>query len=351
MRSGLMRVVRSKLRPIRRMQTHIRGAILFRFTLVAIRNLRPKLILAYDNSTKPDGVGAQIQRVLAIRSLTHSLGLGYLHTGIDSVAVHPLDPYQSQAELDEFLKELNFVFVIEPTVSLDSSTVKESKVRSLTFTILLANVIKSFLQKQTILLRCLEPYAVSDHDPRIYIGIRDFLPNFEPINHDVFTLGIHYRRGVGGMSVQKGESISRELNPIYFTEIANKILKDRLPATTKILLYTDAPKNDLEFLPPPGQTDLWRNSPRFENGVMSVLGADPEILFSALDTAPKVIQGGNPLQAIRELAGLDVLIMSRSSFSYIAAILNTRGRIYVPKSFWHTPMIGWEVVSEGGADY
>ncbi len=351
MRAGLIRIVRSKLRPIRRKQTHIRGAVLLRFIHVAIRILRPKLILTYDNSTKPDGVGAQIQRVLAIRSLTHNLGLGYLHTGIDSVAVHPLDPYQSQAELDNFVKELNFVFDIESTVTLDSSTAKESKVRSLTFTTLLANVMKSFFQKKTILLRCLEPYAVSDLDPRIYVGIRGFLPNFEPINHDVFTLGIHYRRGVGGMAVQKGESISRELNPNYFTEIANRVLKDRLPATTKILLYTDAPKNDLEFLPPPGQSDLWKNSPRFENGVMSVLGADPEILFTALDTAPKVIQGGNPLQAIRELAGLDILIMSRSSFSYIGAILNTCGKIYFPKSFWHTPMIGWEVVSEGGADY
>lgn len=351
MHSGMIRVVRGKLRPIRRMQNQIRGAILFRFILVAIRILRPKLILTYDNSTKPDGVGAQIQRVLAIRSLTHNLGLGYLHTGIDSVAVHPLDPYQSQAELDDFLKELNFVFDIESTVSLDSSVAKESKVRSLTFTALLVNVMNSFVQKKTILLKCLEPYTVSDLDPRIYVGIRDFLPNFEPINHDVFTLGIHYRRGVGGMAVQKGESISRELNANYFTEIANKVSRDRLPATTKILLYTDAPKNDLEFLPPPGQSDLWMNSPRFENGVMSVLGADPEILFSSLDTAPKVIQGGNPLQAIRELAGSDVLIMSRSSFSYIAAILNTRGQIYFPKSFWHTPMIGWKVVSEGGADY
>lgn len=351
MYNTLIRFTSKNLRPLRKIQNSIRGVILFRFSKLIIRMLRPNLILTYDNSTKPDGVGAQIQRILAIRSMAQNLGLGYLHTGIHSVAVHPLDPYQSQSELVGFVKNLNHVFYIESTAELNVSTLNELEVRSLTFVILFRNIFKSVIQKRTVLVRCLEPYGVSDHDPNIYLGIRDFLPHFKPISHDTFTLGIHYRRGVGGMAVQNGESISRELNPNYFITIANRIAAERLPSTTSIQLYTDAPKNDLEFLPPADQSELWKNSPRFENGVMSVLGANPEILFDKLLVAPVIVRGGDPLQVIRELAGLDVLIMSRSSFSYVGAVLNDRGKIYFPKSFWHSPMIGWKVVNEGGINH
>ena len=149
------------------------------------------------------------------------------------------------------------------------------------------------------------------------------------------------------MAVQQGESISRELKPKYLIGIANRLTQTRLPSETKIRLYTDAPKEDLQYAPPKAQTNLWSNSPRFEQGVMSVVGANPDVLFKDLLVAPKVIRGGDPLVAIRELAGLDALIMSRSSFSYLGAILNNRGKIYFPKSFWHRPMAGWEVVSEG----
>jgi hypothetical protein len=283
--------------------------------------------------------------------MAQNLGLGYLHTGIHSVAVHPLDPYQSQSELADFVNELNHVFYIESTPKLNVSTLKERDVRSLTFIILFRNIFKSMIRKEAVLVRCLEPYGVSDHDPNLYVGIRQLLPYFQPISHGTFTVGIHYRRGVGGMAVQNGESVSRELNPDFFINIANRIAAERLPSTTSIQLYTDAPKNDLEFLPPADQSELWENSPRFQNGVMSVLGANPEMLFDKLLVSPKIVRGGDPLQAIRELAGLDVLIMSRSSFSYVGAILNEGGKIYFPKSFWHSPMTGWEVVNEGGSHH
>ena len=339
--------IKSKLRPLRKIATALQGAILFRFSNLVISLLKPNLILTYDNAVKPDGVGAQVQRILALRSMASNLGLNYFHTEIDSVAVHPLDPYQTQPELKDFVTELNRTFNIESTVDLDLSKIKDISIRSLTFTNLIVLTLKSVVYKEAILIRCLEPYAVCDHDSNIYKGVREFLPNFKPIEQTAFTLGIHYRRGVGGMAVQQGESVSRELKPQYLIGIANKLTQSRLPSETKIRLYTDAPKDDLQYAPPKVQADLWSNSPRFEQGIMSVIGADPDILFNDLLVTPQVIRGGDPLVAIRELAGLNALIMSRSSFSYLGAILNNRGKIYFPKSFWHRPMAGWEVVSEG----
>ncbi len=346
MDSKIIMRIRFKLRPLRKIATELRGKIVFRFSRLVIDVLKPDLILTYDNAGKPDGIGAQVQRILALRSMASNLRLNYQHTGIHSVAVHPLDPYQSQSELTDFVNELNRVFYIESTVNLDLSNARNVLVRSLTFTNLFANILKSIVRKETVLIRCLEPYAVCDHDPNIYRGVREFLPNFKPVEPATFTLGIHYRRGVGGMAVQQGESVSRELKPQYLIAIANKVVQSRLPSATNIHIYTDAPKEDLQYTPPIVQANLWSNSPRFEEGIMSVIGADPDELFKELSVAPRVIRGGDPLLAIRELAGLDALIMSRSSFSYLGAILNNHGKIYFPKSFWHKPMAGWEVVNE-----
>jgi hypothetical protein len=38
----------------------------------------------------------------------------------------------------------------------------------------------------------------------------------------------------------------------------------------------------------------------------------------------------------------DVLIMSRSSLSYLAGLLNLKGTVYFPINFWHSPHQSWE---------
>jgi hypothetical protein len=50
---------------------------------------------------------------------------------------------------------------------------------------------------------------------------------------------------------------------------------------------------------------------------------------------------------LRKLATADILVMSRSSFSYLAGILNRNGVImYHP--FWHRPLSPWITVGPEG---
>ena len=56
--------------------------------------------------------------------------------------------------------------------------------------------------------------------------------------------------------------------------------------------------------------------------------------------------GGDPLDVIKSLASADHLILSRSSFGYVAAILNPKGQVYFPSQFWHVPMKGWQIIRE-----
>lgn len=50
-------------------------------------------------------------------------------------------------------------------------------------------------------------------------------------------------------------------------------------------------------------------------------------------------QDSNPLQAFERLVNAEVLVTGRSSFSYVAALLNLNVVVY--RDFWHPPMPGW----------
>ena len=186
----------------------IHGAIQYRILRILCVLLKPKITFTYLNAAKPDGIGAQIQRILAIASLSKNLNLGYLHTGVASVAVHPLDPYQSEPELKAFLGELNHLFYMDSTVDMSEDHQLDLSLKTLDFKDLVKTILKSVVTRKSALIRIVEPYDISEHDPFKFRDINSLLPNFTPILEPTQNLVIHYRRGVGGLSVQKGEKIS-----------------------------------------------------------------------------------------------------------------------------------------------
>ncbi len=338
----LMNLLRSLRQEIRR----FRGALQFRFLKFCCILLKPKVALTYWNTSKADGVGAQIQRILAIRSLSSSLHLGYLHTQIKSLAIHPLDSYQNDDEMEVFLLKLNHEFWMHNSEEGLGENQREIHTHTLTFSFLFSKIIKSKFSKRQILVKLVEPYPISEYDSSLYKGIRQFLPNFVlPPKTDV-VLAVHYRRGVGGFAVQRGERISREIPGNYFVELAKEIIDTHQSSEIKLFVFTDSPTEDVIFTPPSNQSYLWTNSTSFSDGKMHVLGLDIEDVFRGISVDVKVIYGGDPLDVIKNLASADHLVLSRSSFGYVAAILNDKGVVYFPSKFWHSPMKGWRIIRE-----
>ena len=324
------------------------GVTKFRFLEFCCKILRPKIALGYDPSLKTDGVGAQIQRILALRSLAHNLGLGYVHSTVDNVAIHPFDPYQSIDEMKVFLKDLNHVFHMDDMDFDRRITHAVFQRRVLTFGNFFVLIFKSLLNRTPLLIYSVEPFPISEFDSKKYFAIETFLPNFKARFNPTKTVALHYRQGVGGQSVQIGEKLSRQLDVQYFVNIINSILADPGSEIHAIKIYTDAPISNQEYSPPTTQSHLWVQSPRFRDGQMSIEGFDVGKAFEGSGIPIEVIRGGNPVKAIQEMAGADVLVIGRSSLSYIAAILNARGEIYYPRSFWHRPLSGWKVISDRG---
>ncbi len=338
------------LRSFRGWNNTLIGVIAFRLLKILCTFTKPNVVLTYSNNKKPDGVGAQLQRLLALRSLCKSLGLGYKHTEIASVAIHPLDSYQTLEQMKEFVSELNHEFFMQDSKFDESLETLEVNVPNLKFREMFIQVLKSNFTKKQIVIQCVEPYSIAECDPHIYSDILSFLPNFVPLNREFGTLGIHYRRGVGGFSVQIGEKLSREISSDYFVSVARKIIDDPIDNSLRLLIFTDSPSVDFVFKPPASQLDLWKTSQRFIDGEMQVIGLDLEKIFQDVISNVEVVYGGNPLHVIKSLASMEYLVLSRSSFGYVAAILNTEGKIYFPSGFWHIPKKGWKIIQEVNHD-
>lgn len=334
------------LRPIRKKMRRLFGVFLFKLLKLFCNLLKPNIVLTYLNTSKMDGVGAQIQRILAIRSLAKSLNFGYLHTEINSLAIHPLDSYQNLDEMKVFLHKLNHEFRMQSTEECLVENLRERQTDTLTFSFLFSCILGAKFSRKQTLVRLVEPYPISEYDPDLYQGIRRFLPNFVSPLKTGTSVAVHYRRGVGGFAIQRGERISREIAGNYFAALVKEIVDTNQIPDLKLKVFTDAPTEDVVFTPPSVQSDLWTNSPSFSEGQMHVLGLNVQDYFKDISFDVEVFYGGDPLEVIKTLAAADHLILSRSSFGYVAAILNDGGKVYFPSQFWHTPMKGWQIIRE-----
>jgi hypothetical protein len=85
-------------------------------TFFLFQNKRIGVIL--DTRKLCDGTGAQIQRILSTYLIASVFKIGYLHSGVVTVQVHPLDPFQDLESLSEYITKLNREFVL-PSSSYD----------------------------------------------------------------------------------------------------------------------------------------------------------------------------------------------------------------------------------------
>lgn len=316
----------------------------FRFAII---RMSTTTLFTYENSKKQDGVGAQVQRIFAIYTLCNFFQLGYIHSPIKSVAIHPLDSYQNQKELKQFLVKLNDAIELKKVRTLKYSTtliVESINIYKL-FKILL---IDKFMGRTT-LVKIVEPYSIVDHFPNQYSCVskalvNDFFKIHDYANGDISNsfIVIHHRRGVGGFVIQSGESIPREIEFDYYKRVLSKILKS-LPSKKEVnvKILSDSPDEDFFFVPSEDQKYLWKDTPRYEKGRILIKGMRIKDSLNDLGVRSEYIVGGDPLDALRIMSQAHFLIMSRSSLSYVGAILNGKGTVVFEKSFWHKPMTPW----------
>lgn len=305
-----------------------------------------KLALTNDTNSKIDGIGAQLQRMVSIIALCNYLGVPFFKEDFVDVSVHPLDPFQNTTSKIEFIKRVNDIFQYKSSSTFVAEKCIEIEAPSLNVYSLLRIIVLGAIKKKPILVKVIEPYAITDFYPDICVALNNCFPNWGVYttslekNFDRDAIYIHFRQGVGGNVVYPGQKISREMPLEYFFSRINQI-KILSPHLKKIYIFTDAPKQNLEFSPQYGQKFHWEQSPGFIEGKLYVKGNDLKRSFLSKGFEVEVVSGGDPLEAIAVMSLAVNLITSRSSLSYVAGLFNAYGNVYYPNGFWHPKPSSW----------
>lgn len=299
------------------------------------------LYLTYDNEIIQDGVGAQIMRIIAIRAISQHFKLGYLHTGVKNLTVTQLDPFQNQQEIDQYIFSLNEIFKLA-SVNINNAK-EEYQIYNLTRKDLLIYGLRAMLLRKKILLKITIPFYITNRYPKALKNVSKLLPDFR-LNQtqDKRKVVIHFRAGADPKHIDPGKSEARFIPIDYFDDIVSKIRKQNPNLEFEVCLLTDAPPQAIHYSPLAEQLEKWKETGyKIENGSIEIKPLD--LKASNLQRIPgfRVIHGGDPVEAVREMASADYLLMSRSTLSYLGAILNKSGTIIYPPRFGATPLRGW----------
>ena len=317
------------------------------FLIKSLKVLGPQIVFSYAPELSRDGLGAQLQRILAIYHLAKSIKVGYLHSGIEQMSKHALDDFASHEDYCEYLRQIRVTFDIDSTVTNEfDETFTVNKLQVLT---VLYYGIRSILLNKSCLLRVAEPFSVSDYIVPLYESLPIF-PKFEELQASLREkstrpiFSIHYRNASGGFDIYHAQQTPRQLPLSFFSQIFDGSYESLKLVPKTIEFNTDAPETDLEFQVTPDETYLWEGTPGFYSGYLHIKGLSDESILRAMPVGVKVsiYRGGSPLMALARLASADTLIMSKSSLSYVAALLGKGHNIY-PKGFWHPPLPGWDI--------
>ena len=303
----------------------------------------PTSALTY-NDELDDGVGAQLQRIIGIYSLSLKYGIPYMHSGIRNLLITALDPYQTQEELSIFLQRINELFHLP---SSDFGSNRDSKFKLTSPTKFNLNLIR--LKNSLRIGKCRtflvsNPFLLLNKDPDAYLLAVPQLPMPKDSKKDFTNIVVHYRRGSSSFDILPGESAPRALLNDWYLKVLNKYVSQLKDNKVKyhIDVFTDMPKSTVEFPPLAFQRDFWKQLPRFENDMIKIHGEDlNQTTFREFGDLLTVHYGGDPIDDLMHMAQADVLIMSRSSFSFVGALLNRNGKIVAPPNFWHKSLSSW----------
>lgn len=308
---------------------------------VALRDTEKKLVLTYDNSALTDGVGAQLQRIYGIYAISRLLGATYLHSPLSRVDYQGLAALERNLADPDFHHAFNELFRIESDI-LPSSEFYEVNLREIsidTVNQLLAMYDSHQTGGRPALVRLMLPYGIADRFPDCYEVCKRVSP-FAPIPREgrALRIAVHVRRGE-----QVVLNSERMLPNSYFIQVALNVAHTlrALKLDFQIELYTEVPGQEFVVQPE-------------DHGILNRISAPFELHpdMSRIDefsVLPNLVHriNGRVIDCIRGLATADVLVMSRSSFSYLGGILNREGVVlYHP--FWHQAPSSWFTVDPDG---
>ena len=263
-----------------------------------------------------DGIGSQLQRIYGIYCLTRLFNTRYIHSPIaqlTSTNWNSLELYECDSA---FLQEVNDFYSIPSDITVPSDAVVFDIPR-----LGVADLIQLKRQARKhnrfVLGRIHLPYAILDCFPEAYEVLQNITP-FRAPKRTALQSAMHVRKGELSRVAPE-----RLLPNSYFANVADTLTRavTSLGLHYEFDLYTEIAQNDFE------SAMLWD-----------------------FDHIPGIRKHWNlsPLVALERMGTADILVMSHSSYSYTAGLLNPGG-IVIYNAFWHSPLPHWITAGKDGS--
>ena len=313
-------------------------------------NKTSKLRISNSNLNK-DGTGAQVQRIFSIAAYSNRLNLDFVFEPIDSIEIQHGDGFESEEEIFNFIVKLNNTISNIFDSQNSFSTMELIKFRS-------------FELKPSIFNLFVKIPLLSFLSKIFNLGIRIFLSDAYPFTRffpDSYSLPINEEaisrsKEVDCLNVQihvrhstLSEKSNRHVSPEFFLGWINYMKKAAQDENLsfRLLVHTDCEIYDYD-------RGLLKNhlTPETENywndiGItdqsgeldLSTISLYKDLIERIRIICPdyQVIFGLDPVEAWSVMAKSDVILASKSSFSFIGALLSKAPIVVAPELEMKSP--------------
>ena len=311
------------------------------------------VLLTYNAPNPGDGAGAQFQRILGIYATAKSNKLGYLHTPIEHLGANAGDGFDSMPQRIAFTSALNQLINLESDVyfkNVREFTLRRINPRLLWALRLMRKTLEVF--RISVILRIDSTSQWVDQNVWCYNSgispLKSKLVSPRPIDPRLIV-DVHIRRAGIPMQDPLGRDYIRWTPTHWYENILKEIQLSAESSGIKLLIrvHTDTLKRGSTWKPPADiSTDtmnLWKDI-----GVLTpegqVIGPYENFLekFSKYGDV-EMIQNIDAIEAWKMMIHSDILIIAKSSMSYIAAIFRNNKPVIFAK-FWHTGLANWTLI-------
>jgi len=295
------------------------------------------LYLAYDNTAMTDGAGGQIQRILSIYLIARHYGVAYVHQGIQSLSYQGSTCLEKNKEDPEQIGKYNNLF------NLPSHQYTKFDEMYKVYDIS-EEIIRKFSNndKNVLLLIQHAGTYIDAHPERILDGL-DFPWNSPWKYHADPTKGlvkvaIHVRRG----ELFVVDS-TRMLPNYYYVECMRALQQILTEAKIKYEFHLHTEQLTKPTMVTPGHHGICN---RIKESVL--VKPEDNHLEDFAEFGNTIVYHINecPVQTLVDLTTADILLASRSSFSYVAGMVKKEG-VVLFHPFWHSLSPSWIPTKEG----
>lgn len=311
-------------------------------------NFEPKLFLTYNNQATLDGVGAQLQRIISVFSVSKLARVGYLHSPLFDI-----DPQVfSSSDFEERLPQIkiwNNLFRDDlekfcPKVGdrvFESASISLIQLRLLRFL--------SKFSRFRIICKLSNPRNITDKYPESLKVVSELMNDSlwdesARTGVEILTIVVHIRQGVLALSQFKDRLLPLGHYERILESVVNCLHRENrqfkivVPQESDrgVCLSMDDPEVAKSIALNPNNPSLKFNN----DGSVNLIHETPSPELTPILFGARWLEESSTYSDFLQMIRADVLITSKSSFSFVAGLLNNKSiKIYTP--FWHSAPSDW----------